>query len=242
LLARGASPNARNPLGRTAVQWALRRNNRLPILELLLAHGGDPSLTDPDGSSAVALAARMGRADALDAFAKRGFALPLDEGDALLAECARGDGAAARARIAGAPERVSALEAAHPAILADFAGAGNTAGVALLLDLGFSITSRTTSAAAPDDTALHVALWRGRAETARLLIERGAPLEETNRHGETALMYAVRACVRSEWTPRLPIDTVAELLRAGAHVDRVVGPTGSEALDALLRAHGWSAE
>jgi hypothetical protein len=44
------------------------------------------------------------------------------------------------------------------------------------------------------------------------------------------------------WSSPIARKPLAELLRAGADVDCVVGPTGSEALDALLRAHGWRAE
>jgi hypothetical protein len=54
---------------------------------------------------------------------------------------------------------VARLQAEHGHILEDFAWAGYTAGLRLLLDLGFAITSRTSTAASIGDTALHVAVW-----------------------------------------------------------------------------------
>jgi hypothetical protein len=71
----------------------------------------------------------------------------------------------ARAIAATDPVLIARLQAEHGEILADFAGAGNTAGVRLLLDLGFPITSRTSAAASRGDTALHVADWHERLPT-----------------------------------------------------------------------------
>jgi hypothetical protein len=95
------------------------------------------------------------------------------------------------------------------------------------------------SAGAPNDTALHGAVWRSRHETAKLLVERGAPLEATNDRGETPLGYAVRALVQSEWSAQRSNETVAMLLEAGARVESVtLFPSGLEEVDALLRRHG----
>ena len=85
-----------------------------------------------------------------------------------------------------------------------------------------------------------MAVWRGRLETVKLLVARGAPLEMTNGQGATPLSLAVRALVeRSDWTPHASPEIVAVLLDAGARVDRVNPfPSGSPAADALLREHG----
>jgi hypothetical protein len=106
-----------------------------------------------------------------------------------------------------------------------------------MLDLGFDIASRTRRVAAPDDPALHVAIWRGRHATVRLLIERGASLAASNGRGEAPLAYAVRACTQSEWF-RGATESVEALLRAGAPLAGLPPlPTGCEPLDELLRPH-----
>jgi ankyrin repeat protein len=240
LLAHGADPNHTSKWGRPSLLHALGRTSTLRYFELLMDHGADPGLQARDGTRAPAIAARMGRADVLDLFARRGFAVSLTGDDAFLAACARADERAARGFLAAEPGLVARLQAADPAILADFAGAGNTAGVALLLDLGFDHGSRSNRGGNGGFSPLHAAVWRERLATVQLLIARGAPLEDVTRRGETALSLAVRAQVeQSDWTPHGSTDIVAALLGAGARVESVqTFPSGSAAADALLRAHG----
>jgi len=185
----------------------------------------------------------MGRADVLDLFERRGFSATLEPDAAFLAACARADEAQARAIVATDSALVARLQAEHAHVLAEFAGAGNTAGVRLLLDLGFPITSRTSAAASRGDTALHVAVWHERLPTVQLLIERGAPLEATNEGGATPLSLAVSSLVDvSEWTPHSSVVIVATLLAAGARVDSVKRfPSGSAQADELLRRYGRQA-
>ncbi len=239
LLAHGADPNEMSSWGRRALHQALERNNPVRFFELLLDRGADAKLPAKNGRSAVAIAARMGRGDVLDLFARRGVSIDLEREEALLAACAHADEAGARVIVARAPGMIASIETEDPAIVADVAGAGNTAAVRLMLDLGFSVASRTRRTGAPHDTALHAAVWRSRHGTAKLLVERGAPLEVTNDRGETPLAYAVRALVQSEWTVHLSAETVAVLLEAGARVESVtLFPSGFEEVDELLRQHG----
>ena len=243
LLEHGADPNRMSSWGHRALAHALGRTSPLcyfQLLLLLLAHGADPALSSSDGSLSAALAARMGRADVIDLFAQHGFRLALSGDDAFLAACARGDEATARAFTAGEPGLVARLQASDVGLLTDFAGAGNTDGVRLLLDLGFDLDSRTSLGGANADTALHVAVWRARLETVKLLVARGAPLEAVNGRGATPLSLAVRALIeQSDWTPHASPEIVAVLLDAGARVDTVHPfPSGSPTADALLREHG----
>jgi ankyrin repeat protein len=70
LLEHGADPNSLSPWGDRALHHALARDNAPALLEALLDSGADPSLPAPrhDGTTAVELAARAGRADALALF------------------------------------------------------------------------------------------------------------------------------------------------------------------------------
>lgn len=137
---------------------------------------------------------------------------------------------------------VERIQTGFPGVLANFAGAGNVEGVKTLLDLGFDIESRTNVVQSRGDTALHLAVWRGRTDTVKLLIERGAAIEAHNRAGFTPLAMAVRAMTdMSEWTPHESTDIVAELLKAGADTSKVRKfPSGSEETDDLLRRYGRS--
>jgi hypothetical protein len=236
----GADPNRISHWRRRALAHALGRTSPLRYFQLLLDHRADPTLPSSDGTLPAALAVRTGRADVLDLFAHHGFPVALTGDDAFLAACARGDEAAARTFIAGEPGLVARLQASDSALVADFAGAGNTEGVRLLLELGFSLDSRSSQGGTNADPALHVAVWRGWLETAKLLVARGAPLEATNGGGATPLSLAVRALVeQSDWTPHASPEIVAVLLDAGACVGTVHPfPSGSAAADALLREHG----
>src|SRR5262245_62738736 len=74
LLEHGADPNAMTIWPRSALQHAVRRDNALENIELMLEHGGNPVSRNPkDGVSALALAARRGRRDVIEKCAARGF-------------------------------------------------------------------------------------------------------------------------------------------------------------------------
>ncbi len=164
----------------------------------------------------------------------------LEGDDAFLAAAARGDETRVRALVAADPTLVPRLQQEDPGVVARFAGAGNTAGVRILLDLGFDVAARGGRAGEPGGSALHLAVWRERPATVRLLVERGAPLEDTAGHGQTPLALAVRAQVEgSEFTPHQSLEIVETLLAAGARVDALkLFPSGHARTDELLRAHG----
>jgi hypothetical protein len=184
LLGHGADPNVVSAWGDRALHHSLGRDNAARFLEALLDAGADPSLGAPrfDGRSAVAVAAWAGRADALELFAARGFSTALTGDDAFFSALARAD----REEALRAPEVVARLVSSDPGTVARLAGAGNTAAVALALELGFPL----------GDDALRLAVWRERPETVRFLIARGVPVTES------LLSLAERAQVEmSDWTP-----------------------------------------
>jgi ankyrin repeat protein len=247
LLDHGADPNRMTHWGKTALHQAVLRDNSIEIIQLLLDHGANPLVkgahSDPYGSaggeSAVSLAAHRGRGDVLELFERRGFRIDLDGVDALLAACARHDTARARSIVQQLPHALDQLRADGGKVLTQFAGIGNTEGVRLLLDLGLDVAARNHEGegyfdVAKESTALHVAAWRARPATVRLLITRGAPVNTRDAQGRTPLILAVRACVDSYWTDRRSPESVKALLEAGASVDGVPFPCGYAAVDELL--------
>jgi hypothetical protein len=166
LLEHGADPNRMTRWKFTALQQALRRDNRIELIDLLLDHGGDPRVkNEVDGKSGIAMAARRGRSDVLWTFARRGFPMPKPYGGVehlIVSVCAaRGGVAGARAfaeqfqlaRLPKSGERLAVskvmaisglvaireLLAEGSTLLAEFAGNGNTKGVQQLLDLGVPV-------------------------------------------------------------------------------------------------------
>jgi len=243
LLTHGADANFLTPWGYTALHQALRRDNALPSIAALLDSGADPYLlTQREGLSAISIAARRGRRDALTLFSERGYRTGLRGVERLVAACAQDDAAAIQTIAANEPQSVRELLAIGSQLLAEFAGTWNTAGVDHLLDLGVPVDALYEGDGyfdiAANSTALHVAAWKGMTDTVQLLLERGAAVNVRDARQRTPLMLAVKACVDSYWTERRNPRTVEALLRAGASVVGVPFPCGYDAVDAVLKAQG----
>lgn len=178
----------------------------------------------------------------LESLQRRGMPMALDGAERLLAACARNDAAGVRSIAQSEPGLVREVVAQGGKLLAEFAGVGNLDGVRHLLDLGVDPGARFQEGdgywdVAKDSTALHVAAWRARHGTVRLLIDRGAPVNAPDGKGRTALALAVRACVDSYWAERRSPESVEVLLRAGASMEGVAFPSGYAEVDELLRRH-----
>ena len=254
LLENGVDPNRKTRWGKTAIQYAILRDNDIRIIQLLMEHGADPTLVADNslpqqtvslslGKSAVQLAAERGRGDALELFEQRGVPIELVGTDRLIAACARNDLAGIRVLAESEPQLVRKVVAEGGTLLARFAGVGNTEGVGQLLDLGVDAGAVDPEGeayfdVAKNSTALHAAAWRARHATVKLLIERGAPVDALDAKGRTAPALAVRACVDSYWKDRRSPESVKMLLDAGASVSGVEFPSGYAEVDELLRQHG----
>jgi ankyrin repeat protein len=242
LLEHGADPNHQRRWGFTALHHAIARDNRFEIIELLVDHGADPSRTQ-NGVTAVAMAVRRGRADLLELFERRGVSAPLDGVDRLIAACARNDAGAIDAIRRGDPHLRLELVAVGGQLLAEFAGNGNTRGVEHLLGLGVNPGTLFEQGdgywdVAPRSTALHVAAWRMRHETVKLLLSHEAPVDARDGKYRTPLAMAVKACVDSYWMERRSPESAAALLAAGASPGSVPFPSGYGEVDDLLQQYG----
>ena len=226
--------------GKTALHQAVLRNNSLEMIELLIDYGADPALPNREGKSAIMIAARRGRANALDLFEKRGTPINLAGIDALLAACARNQQGAIKSLTDATPGLRLQLIEQGGTLLAEFAGAGNLAGVRDLLHLGVDVNAIYLEGDAYYDiarnsSALHVAAWRARPEIVKELIARGAWIDAFDAQNRTALQLAVKACIDSYWTDRRSPDSVRLLLEAGASTEEIQLPTGYDEIDVLLR-------
>ena len=248
LLDAGADPNRPLPRDDNDSPWpalyaAIQSGCPADLVELLLGHGADPDAAGPDGRSPYRLAMSQGRSDLTALLLSYRARDDTTDADHLIAACLRADGASARQQVVrhpGLPGRLT--EAEHGAIV-HAAETGNTAAVALMLDLGFPAGAR-----GGDDggTALHAAAYAGSAETVRLLLDRGAAIEARDTTWDsTPLDWAI---VGSGYRPKTSpnpdwIATVKTLIEAGASTgDISLSPDDpkppSPEVAQLLRDHG----
>ena len=239
LLDHGADPNHDTNWGMTPLHQGIQRDNDLEILKLALDHGGNPNLPSKR-LSPLSVAVRRGRGDFLKELAMRGIPVELAGVERLIAACAIDDAEAIRTITSNEPDLVRELIGGGGKLLAEFAGVGNTAGVAHLIDLGIDVAARYEGdgyfGIAWNSTALHVAAWRARHSTVTLLMERGAPIDVTDGLENTPLQMAVKACVDSYWSDRRSPESVQALLDAGASARGIPLPSGYAEIDALLEA------
>jgi hypothetical protein len=200
LLDKGANPNLVSYWMNTALGHSLQRDNDIRFIETLLDHGANP-MTRSGLWNSVALAAGMGRGDALRLFEERGFPVRLEGDLEFLAACALGDRERAVTIATHDPALVERIESMFP-VAAHFAGAGNTEGLRILLDVGFSLEPGPSMMPHRMGHPLHVAVWRERTPSVKLLLERGADPSARDASGKSAVDIARLAQTEiSEWTP-----------------------------------------
>jgi ankyrin repeat protein len=204
----------------------------VPLLEALLDAGA--AIDGVAGRSLISSALANGRPQAADFLAQRGARVDL--------EGASGLGLVEQVESHFDRDGALKLSATRAQLEAGFMWAceyGRTAVAELLLDRGVDVRIEVGGM-----TGLHWAVNNWQPETIRLLLERGAQLEQRNGYGGTALGQALWSVFNSDPVWRWPLndadcEPVLELLlTAGADVSAVDFPTGNECVDGLLRAHG----
>jgi hypothetical protein len=173
----------------SAVYAAVSGDCSAEMLELLLAHDADPNGAGPDGRSPYQLATAHGRGDLTELLRRHGARQDAGDADAFLFACRTADDAQARRLQAGDPTIVDRLTGADRGATVQAAERGDTAAVALMLDLGFPLETRRGDDGA---TALHAAAFSGALDTVRLLLQRGADLEARDTNwASTPIEWAV---------------------------------------------------
>ena len=143
LLECGADPNRLTRWHLTALHQALRRDNALEIIEVLLDTRGRP-----ERSRTVGMAGHRPRSPreedgetcsicSSDEAFRSSFRAPMR----LIAACARNDGATVCSIAGREPELVREVLAEGGTLLAEFAGNGNTDGIRHFLDLGVDVAA-----------------------------------------------------------------------------------------------------
>jgi ankyrin repeat protein len=244
LLQAGADPGRyRDDDGQATpiVYAAIHSGCSAELLELLLENGADPNAAGPDGRSPDRLATATGRPDLVERLRRYGADDQATDGDRFLAACLQGDRTSAERQLSDDPGLPATLSDDERAGIVRAAEKGNTAAVALMLDLGFSPATRGDHGGNP----LHAAAHSGSADVVRLLLERGADIEarDTTWNSTPLGWAAVGSGEQPQNDPAANwIETVRILLAAGASTDDItLSPDDpkqpSPEVAELLRAH-----
>ncbi|HYE55152.1 MAG TPA: ankyrin repeat domain-containing protein [Chitinophagaceae bacterium] len=238
LLEHGADAGYQRSWGLYSLHHALARCNDNVLIERLLLYGADPN-TISNGTSAIVMAAREGRADVLDLFAAKGFSVELKGVNRLIAACAYGNNSVAQSIIQESPALLQELRMKGAQLLPRFCLCGNLAGTKQLLDMGIDVNTPYTTGdgyyGIPGGSLpIHVAAWLHWPPIVQLLIDMGAMVDTPDSNGQTPLALAVKGCTQSYWTERRSPHAVKALLDAGASLQNISLPTGYGEIDVLI--------
>jgi ankyrin repeat protein len=188
LLQYGADPNALAPNPPisdwgTPLLWAIRRRRSRRHIEALLQAGANAEAKTPAGVSAYRLALQFGLPDVAALLRDKAGAEPLTEEDAFIAACARGDAAEARRIRERRPDLPRSLSEAQLRLLPEMVeqGADDAAKLMVTLDWPIAVHGGDWNA-----SALNLAVFWGKAELTRFLLQHGASWTEEHGHGDNA--------------------------------------------------------
>lgn len=185
---------------RTSIHHAILRGRSIEFIRMLIDAGADLRATDRDGISLYRWARLHGRADVTEILEAAGITEPLSEEEQFVAACARGDGAAAREMKERIPDIFSRLNEKQLRALPEHAGIGDRRAVRTMLEAGWPREAK----AAWDATALNLAVYRGDAEMADLLLSCGADWRTPHGFGDNVfgtLAYASKDAAEDPFAP-----------------------------------------
>jgi len=178
LLELGVSPNGPTPFSIFPIHSAVWRDRSKAFFDLLIEYGADVNLEDKSGKTAYALAARAGRRQIMQWLLDVGASTDLAATDAFIAASAAGDGAEAKRMLGDDPELFRTLDDRDLSEICEAAAAGNTIGVATMIDVGWDVNTRGRIWG---ETPAHRAAMSGHLETVKLLVDKGADLSIRDR-------------------------------------------------------------
>ena len=222
---------------------AILRGRSIEHIRALLDAGADLRKVNDHGVSLFRFAQAFGRADVVQLLRDAGVDEQLNEAEEFVATCARGDELAARAMLARTPTLLTRLTKTQLRTMPELAGTGNIPAVRTMLDVGWPREVQT----AWDATALNLAVYRGDAEMAELLLRSGA--DWRTRHGYKdnvigTLSFASQDETMEQPAPRDYAGCARALLAHGVPVpnedDYSFSPDVTAIFDASRAANGAS--
>jgi ankyrin repeat protein len=165
------------------IHHAIRRGRSLDHIRALADAGADLGAIGGEGISLYRWASMHGRADVVQLLREHGVAEPLTEEEEFVAACAAGDAAAARAIRQRLPDIFSRLSKAQLQTMPRLADLGDIGAVRTMLALGWPREIKAEWSA----TALNLAVFRGDADMAKLLLDEGADWRTPHGFGDTVL-------------------------------------------------------
>ena len=183
---------------------AILRGCSIALIQMLVDYGADLRAANCDGVTLYRYAQMHGRPDVVEILHKAGIEEVLTDEEQFVAACARGDLAAAHAYQQKIPDLFSRLTPKQLQALPELAGIGDLRAVRTMLDAGWPREVK----AAWDATALNLAVYRGDARLAELLLENGADWRTKHGYGGNVLGTLSHA---SQWDvedPSAPRDYV----------------------------------
>ena len=218
LLAYARAQRSEELTGGRLLLWAIRRRRSAGHVRALIEAGVDVHARTRDDVGAYAQALRYGLTDVAAILQAAGADEGLDEEDRFVAACAAADRDAAERITAERPDLPTSLDETRLRMLPELAAAGASDAVRVMVELGWPVAVRGGDWNA---SALNLAIFRGDAAMADLLLRHGASWTEEHGMGDNVvgtLSWASRnrpvdngdwlACAETLVTHGLPVTPV----------------------------------
>ncbi len=187
------------------IHHAILRGCAPAHIQLLVDYGADLRAVDCDGISLYRFAQMHGRPDVVEILHQAGIEEVLTDEEQFVAACARGDLAAARVYQQKLPDIFSRLTPKQLQVLPELAAIGDLRAVRAMLDAGWPREVK----AAWNATALNLAVYRGDARMAELLLEKGADWRTKHGFGDNVVGTLAHASQSDVEDPSAPRDYLA---------------------------------